>query len=92
MLSMAALQGELDHASKQLKAATARFSAALDVRYGILDHAAGQPPRSAQLGLGPFLDHTHRNVTTIAPRALLGVMRDHRHAGFGEDQPAQQRR
>jgi hypothetical protein len=30
---LAALQGELDHASKQLKAATARFSAALEVRY-----------------------------------------------------------
>ena len=30
---LAALQAELDHASKQLKAATARFSAALEVRY-----------------------------------------------------------
>lgn len=30
---LAVLQGELDHASKQLKAATARFSAALAVRY-----------------------------------------------------------
>lgn len=30
---LAVLQGELDHASKQLKAATARFSAALEVRY-----------------------------------------------------------
>jgi hypothetical protein len=30
---LAALQGELDHASKQLKAATARFNAALEVRY-----------------------------------------------------------
>ncbi|MCR9140045.1 MAG: hypothetical protein NXI27_28910 [Alphaproteobacteria bacterium] len=30
---LAALQSELDHASKQLKAATARFSAALEVRY-----------------------------------------------------------
>ena len=30
---LAALQGELDHASKQLKAATARFSAALEMRY-----------------------------------------------------------
>mgnify|MGYP000344953705 FL=1 len=30
---LAGLQGELDHASKQLKAATARFSAALEVRY-----------------------------------------------------------
>ena len=30
---LAALHGELDHASKQLKAATARFSAALEVRY-----------------------------------------------------------
>ena len=30
---LAALQGELDHAGKQLKAATARFSAALEVRY-----------------------------------------------------------
>jgi len=30
---LAALQGELDHASRQLKAATARFSTALDVRY-----------------------------------------------------------
>ena len=30
---LAALQGELDHASKKLKAATARFSAALEVRY-----------------------------------------------------------
>jgi hypothetical protein len=30
---LAALQGELDRASKQLKAATARFSAALEVRY-----------------------------------------------------------
>jgi hypothetical protein len=30
---LAALQGELDHADKQLKAATARFSAALEVRY-----------------------------------------------------------
>jgi hypothetical protein len=30
---LAALQGELDHATKQLKAATARFSAALEVRY-----------------------------------------------------------
>ncbi|MCE8538176.1 hypothetical protein KBY27_12000 [Ruegeria pomeroyi] len=30
---LAALQGELENASKQLKAATARFSAALEVRY-----------------------------------------------------------
>ena len=30
---LATLQAELDHASKQLKAATARFSAALEVRY-----------------------------------------------------------
>jgi hypothetical protein len=30
---LAALQGELDHASKQLKAATARFNSALEVRY-----------------------------------------------------------
>ena len=30
---LAALQGELDHASKQLKAATARFSVALEARY-----------------------------------------------------------
>ena len=30
---LAALQAELDHAGKQLKAATARFSAALEVRY-----------------------------------------------------------
>ena len=30
---LVALQGELDHASKQLKSATARFSAALEVRY-----------------------------------------------------------
>ena len=30
---LAALQGELDHAAKQLKAASAKFSAALDVRY-----------------------------------------------------------
>ena len=30
---LAALQGELDYAAKQLKAATARFSAALEVRY-----------------------------------------------------------
>ena len=30
---LAALQGEFDHASKKLKAATARFSAALEVRY-----------------------------------------------------------
>ena len=30
---LAALLGELDHASKQLKAATSRFSAALEVRY-----------------------------------------------------------
>jgi hypothetical protein len=30
---LAALQGELDHASRQLKAATARFSTALEVRY-----------------------------------------------------------
>lgn len=30
---LAAVQGELDHANKQLKAATARFSAALEVRY-----------------------------------------------------------
>jgi hypothetical protein len=30
---LAALQGQLDHATKQLKAATARFSAALEVRY-----------------------------------------------------------
>ena len=30
---LAALQAELDHASKQLKAATARFNAALEVRY-----------------------------------------------------------
>ena len=30
---LASLQVELDHASKQLKAATARFSAALEVRY-----------------------------------------------------------
>lgn len=30
---LAALQGELDHATKQLKAATARFSTALEVRY-----------------------------------------------------------
>lgn len=30
---LAALQGELDHASKQLKAATARFNTALEVRY-----------------------------------------------------------
>ena len=29
---LAALQGELDHASKQLKAATARFSVALEAR------------------------------------------------------------
>ena len=30
---LVALQGELDHASKQLKTATARFSTALEVRY-----------------------------------------------------------
>ncbi len=30
---LAALQGELDHAARQLKAATARFSAALELRY-----------------------------------------------------------
>jgi hypothetical protein len=30
---LAALQAELDHAGKQLKAATARFSTALEVRY-----------------------------------------------------------
>lgn len=30
---LAALQGELDHASKQLKAATLRFNGALEVRY-----------------------------------------------------------
>ena len=30
---LAALQAELDHASKQLKAATTKFSAALEVRY-----------------------------------------------------------
>lgn len=30
---LATLQAELDHASKQLKAATARFSTALEVRY-----------------------------------------------------------
>jgi hypothetical protein len=30
---LAALQGELDHASKTLKAATTKFSAALEVRY-----------------------------------------------------------
>ena len=30
---LAGLQGELDHASKQLKAATARFRAALELRY-----------------------------------------------------------
>jgi hypothetical protein len=30
---LATLQGELDHASRQLKAATARFSTALEVRY-----------------------------------------------------------
>lgn len=30
---LAALQGELDHAAKQLKSASAKFSAALEVRY-----------------------------------------------------------
>jgi len=30
---LAALQGELDHAARQLKGATARFNAALDLRY-----------------------------------------------------------
>jgi len=30
---LAALQGELDHAAKQLKAATTRFNTALEVRY-----------------------------------------------------------
>ena len=30
---LAALQGELDHAAKQLKSANAKFSTALDVRY-----------------------------------------------------------
>lgn len=30
---LATLQGELDHAGKQLKAASAKFSSALDVRY-----------------------------------------------------------
>jgi len=30
---LAALQGELDHAAKQLKSASAKFNAALDVRY-----------------------------------------------------------
>lgn len=30
---LAALQGELDHATKQLRAATARFGAALEARY-----------------------------------------------------------
>lgn len=30
---LAALQGELDHAAKQLKAASAKFSTALEVRY-----------------------------------------------------------
>lgn len=30
---LAALQGELDHAARQLKAASAKFSSALDVRY-----------------------------------------------------------
>ena len=31
---LAALQGELDHAARQLKAATAHFNMALDLRYG----------------------------------------------------------
>ena len=33
---LAGLQGELDHASKHLKAATARFNAALEVRYEVV--------------------------------------------------------
>lgn len=37
---LAALQGELDHAGKQLKAASAKFSSALDVRYATRAAAA----------------------------------------------------
>lgn len=37
---LATLQGELDHAGKQLKAASAKFSSALDVRYATRAAAA----------------------------------------------------
>lgn len=55
---LAELQGELAHASKQLKAATARFNAALEVRYGTLvadeRRARGKDTGTVRLQDGDF--------------------------------------
>ena len=55
---LAELQGELAHASKQLKAATARFNAALEVRYGTLAaderRARGKDTGTVRLQDGDF--------------------------------------
>ncbi|PCH72394.1 MAG: hypothetical protein COC12_06225 [Rhodobacteraceae bacterium] len=52
------LQGELAHASKQLKAATARFNAALDMRYATrateARRACGKDTGTVRLGDGDF--------------------------------------
>ena len=55
---LAELQGELAHASKQLKAATARFNAALEVRYGTIAaderRARGKDTGTVRLQDGDF--------------------------------------
>jgi hypothetical protein len=55
---LAALQAELDHASRQLKAATARFSTALEVRYATraseARHACGKDTGTIRLIDGDY--------------------------------------
>lgn len=55
---LAALQGELDQASKRLKAATARFSAALEVRYATraaeVRRACGKDTGTVRLADGDY--------------------------------------
>ena len=55
---LAALQGELDHASRQLKSATARFSTALEVRYATraaeARRACGKDTGTVRLADGDF--------------------------------------
>jgi hypothetical protein len=55
---LSSLQGDLSHASKQLKAATARFNAALDMRYATRATAArrasGKDTGTVRLADGDF--------------------------------------
>jgi len=56
---LAALQGELDHASKQMKAAIARFNTALEVRYATraadARRACGKDTGTVRLADGEYI-------------------------------------